>query len=573
MTSLEPILHVENLSVAYGNAPTVSDISFAIKPGECLAIVGESGSGKTTLAKTILGLLPRSARVTAGRVTWNGDSANPAGDLVRDQRLLRRLLGNELAYIPQSPLLSFDPLMAIGRQAVEPLEIHGRLKRPWQEAAAGLLEAVAIDHPEVRVHQHSFELSGGMLQRVLLTSALSTNPRLVIADEPTASLDTISQAAVLELIDGQIARHGAALLLITHDLGMALDRADSILVMRDGKAVEGGSTAAIASAPRDEYARRLLSHVRRATGHDSGLVTAATRPASTEGVNALPTLDVRGLTKSFAVPGKAAPGPASIGSPTLVEAESRHRPGAFGVSFVLPRGRTLVLVGESGSGKSTVANLVAGQLVPDAGEILLEGQPLGSGRSWVRDSTWRRVQLIHQDSISTFDPRYTAAQVVEEPLRNLASAGVATRQPEELLELVGLSRSLASRQARSLSGGQAQRLAIARALAVNPRLLLLDEAVSALDVLVREHILELLRRLQAELGLSYLFITHDLSVAREIADEIIVMRGGHVIERGDPDTIYWRPVERYTRQLIGAIPGQKFLASLDQSKPLQAAPA
>ena len=540
-------LEVRNLRVAYGTGdPVLRGVDLVIGAGEIVGIVGESGSGKTTLVRSLLGLLPASASIS-GEVEWGGSL-----DLLkRDDR--KRVLGSELTYVPQSPSTSFAPLRTVGAQVVEPLRLHRALRHGQHGAAAALLDSVAIDAPTRRAKQYPHELSGGMRQRALIASALATSSKLIVADEPTASLDVTTQRKVLNLIDRLVADNGSSLLLVTHDLGIALERCDRIIVLQHGIVIESTTPARLLAGEGEEYTRRLIDEVLGdgALGHGAA-------SASSGEIAAEPVLALTAATKIF----------------RSADAADDDAPGARDVSFTVARGRTVAIVGESGSGKSTVANLIMGELALDSGEITIDGQSVRDFSGRGRKALLRRIQLIHQDSAGSFDPRYTVAQILDEPLRNFGTGGRAERRrrAEELAALVALPAAILNRRARSLSGGQAQRVAIARALAVDPEVLVLDESVSALDVLVRRQILDLIAELQLRLGLTTVFITHDLAVARRISHKVVVMQRGRVVEHGPTADVFERPSHEYTRELIAAVPGFALRSGVAETNSAQPEP-
>ena len=526
-TTEEQLLSVTDLQIAYGAEPAVSGVSFTVGRGEVVAVVGESGSGKSTTAHAILGLLAGSGHVTGGTVEFEGEQIDSYSD-----RAWQRIRGARIGLVPQDPTTSLNPVTRIGDQVAEVLRIHGLAdRRKARLDAVEVLERAGIDRPEIRARQYPHELSGGMRQRVLIGIALVANPALVIADEPTSALDVTVQRRILDHLDERIAESGAAVLLITHDLGVAADRADRILVMQGGRIVESGRTADILDNPRDEYTKKLLSS---APSLSSGPVVRPVRQDTS------PLLTLTGITKHF-----------NVGRGSSITAVNE-------VSLTVPRGQTVSLVGESGSGKSTTARIVVRLEQADAGTITFDGQDITKVKGSDLRELRRRMQLVYQNPYASLDPKLSVQDIVAEPLRAFKVGGRSQQQSRaaELLDQVALPEQFLSRKPAELSGGQRQRVAIARALALKPDLLVLDEPVSALDVSVQAQILALLDELQRELGLTYLFISHDLAVVRQISDVVGVMQAGRLLEIGTTTEIFDNPRNEYTRTLLEAIPGR-----------------
>ncbi|BCP55544.1 peptide ABC transporter ATP-binding protein [Kaistia sp. 32K] len=532
-----PLLEIRNLSVSYRLGASahraVRQASLAVKPGEVVALVGESGSGKSTIARAVMGMLPGSAVLDGGEIVFEGQ------DLARlTETEFNRVRGRRLGWIPQDPMVALNPLRRIGHQLAEALLVHGLAdKRQARAEAIALLKRVGIRDPEQRVNQYPHELSGGMRQRVLIAGALAAEPKLIIADEPTTALDVTVQKQILDDIAGLTAERGIAMLLITHDLALAADRADRIVVLKDGEIVEHGPAGQVFAAPAHAYTRLLVESA-------PGLTPTAPygTPATSDGA---PLLRVERVSRAFALGGDRR-GAASF---TAVDA----------VSLSIGRGETYGLVGESGSGKSTLARMALGLTRPSAGDIFFEEQAIG-GLDRARHRRYRQlVQPIYQNPYASLDPRLSIGEIVGEPLQGfgIGDRGSRARRVLELLDQVQLPRSVLSRRSSELSGGQRQRVAIARALAPSPALIVCDEAVSALDVSVQAQILALLRELQQQFGLSYLFISHDLAVIRQIASRVGVMQAGRLVEEGRTDAIFDRPAHDYTRALLDAIPGKK----------------
>jgi peptide/nickel transport system ATP-binding protein len=524
-----------------GAISAVRNFNLTLHEGRKLAIVGESGSGKSTVAAAINGLLAESGRVIQGAILFEG---RDIAKLTNSE--FRAIRGTRIGRVPQDPMTNLNPLQRIGVQIREALEVHGLAKgRAAAARAVELLTMVGIPEPERRARQYPHELSGGMRQRVLIAIGLACRPRLLIADEPTSALDVTVQRVILDELERLTRQLGTALILITHDLALAAERADEILVMFRGEIVESGATAEILRAPREDYTRRLIESA--------------------------PTMNSRRLIR----PTPAAPeNPAAIRHPALVElidlrktyatrrslfAPAKPFVAVDRTSFKILRGQTVAIVGESGSGKSTTAKLLLKIEEPTSGEIIFDGKQVTGLNARGRRDFRRRVQPVFQNPFGSFDARYTVRQSIEEPLilHAIGSAAQRRARVNELLDQVALPTAIADRYPSEISGGQSQRVAIARALALSPELVVLDEAVSALDVLVQAQILELLVRLQADLGLSYLFISHDLAVVRMIAHEAHVMRAGVIVESGTPEKLFLQPSHPYSRQLIDAIPAAR----------------
>jgi len=534
----DQLLRVRDLRVRFGGTTAVDGIGFDIGPGRCVALVGESGSGKSVTGRSLLGLAGRSARVDAAELSLDGRDLRELSE-----RRWRDIRGAEIGLVLQDALVSLDPLVRVGAQVGDALRVHADVPRAERaQRATRLLRDVGVPEPDVRAAQYPHQLSGGLRQRALIASAIAASPRIIIADEPTTALDVTVQAQVLALL-GRLREDGAGLLLISHDLAVVGALADEIIVLRDGEVVERGEAAQVLEQPTAEYTRELIAAVPSAAVRGARL---SPQPVSVfERVDDqrdprpldLPALRVSGLSKSFRLPGGA---------------EIRA---VDDVSFTLDRGGALGVVGESGSGKSTTAAMVLGLVEPDAGSVELDGEPWAPLPERRRRSRRRRMQVISQDPLSSFDPRADVAGLIGEAL---GAVGVPRSAREArtvgLLEQVGLSASLLRRHPLQLSGGQRQRVAICRALAVDPEVLVCDEPVSALDVSVQAQVLDLLGDLRAQLGVSFLFISHDLGVIRHVTDDVAVMRGGRIVERGPTEEVFLDPRDTYTRELIQAIP-------------------
>ncbi|GGL33775.1 dipeptide ABC transporter ATP-binding protein [Nocardia jinanensis] len=533
-----PLLRIHDLRIVFGSGDervdAVRGVDLTVYAGETVAIVGESGSGKSTTAHAVIGLLPGAGRIVGGRIEFDGTELTSASE-----SRLEELRGTRIGFVPQDPMSNLDPVHKIGFQIRETLVANGIARgRAAREQAVELLRAAGIPDPEQRIDQYPHELSGGLRQRALIAMALSGRPDLLIADEPTSALDVTVQRRILDHIDSLTSEFGTAMLLITHDLGLAAERAEHLVVMYRGRVVESGPALELLRDPRHEYTRKLVE--------SAPSLTAARRPAPARELDAPnPVLVADRLTKRYRTRGS-------------VPWRFREAVAVDDVSFTLHRGRTTALVGESGSGKSTVAQLVLGLLEPSSGSVAFDGTDIGgmSGREQIRFR--RRVQPIFQNPYASLDPMYSIHRCIDEPLRTHGLGNRAERdiRVRELLEHVALPSGVLARYPNELSGGQRQRVAIARALALEPELLVCDEAVSALDVLVQQNILDLLTRLQDELGLTYLFITHDLAVVGQLADEVLVMHRGRIVEAAPTAQIFDSPREDYTRRLLDAIPGR-----------------
>ncbi|MFD5215663.1 dipeptide ABC transporter ATP-binding protein [Microbacterium sp. NPDC058345] len=536
----EPLLSVRDLRVAFRsdkkNREVLHGVSFDVNAGETVAIVGESGSGKSTTVAAIIDLLPGTGTVTDGSILLDGKN------LVTASRVdMERIRGREIGYVPQDPMSNLNPVWSIGFQVKEAVRANGLAqgRREVHERAVEVLQQAGLQDAARRMHQFPHQFSGGMRQRALIGIGLAADPKLLIADEPTSALDVTVQRVILDHLASLTSERGTSVLLITHDLGLAGERADRIIVMNRGEIVEAGPSAEILSNPRHPYTQRLvaaapsLASKRIGAGAHSG-ADAGGAPA---------VVEVRDLTKEYTI---------------RTGGLSHERFLAVdGVSFSIPRGKTLALVGESGSGKSTVAKMLLQLEKPTDGEILVDGAATSTMSRADVFRLRRRMQPVFQDPYGSLDPLRSIGSLISEPLH---VHGIGTREEQhkrslELLDQVALPRELASRYPNELSGGQRQRVAIARALALKPDIVVLDEAVSALDVLVQDQILQLLSDLQDELGLTYLFITHDLAVVRVAADMVCVMEKGRIVEQGTVDDIFANPQEEYTRRLLDAIPG------------------
>ncbi|ARD41206.1 dipeptide ABC transporter ATP-binding protein [Actinomyces gaoshouyii] len=567
-----PLLEVRDLEVAFrsstGLVPAVRKASLTLYPGQSLAVVGESGSGKSTLASAVIGLLPGTGRVTGGSIVFDGQDITRA-----DARVYQALRGSDIGLVPQDPMSNLNPVWSIGFQVKEALRANGlagvadaRLAalaaaekgegRPTggridvDEQVALLLEDAGLPDAARRARQYPHEFSGGMRQRALIAIGLAARPKLLIADEPTSALDVTVQRRILDHLGEQIHTLGTAMLFITHDLGLAAERAEHIVVMHRGRVVESGPSLEVLQDPRHPYTQRLvkaapsLASRRIQTAHAAGIRVSEDELGVHEiAADVDEVLRVEHLTKVFDVRG--------------AKGEAKTLTAVDDVTFGVRRATTTALVGESGSGKSTVANIILNLLDPTSGKVFHNGVDLSTLGAKELFALRRIMQPVFQNPYGSLDPMFSIFRVVEEPLRvhRVGTRKEREARVAELLDLVSLPRSVMRRYPNELSGGQRQRVAIARALALKPEIIVLDEAVSALDVLVQAQVLRLLTDLQSELGLTYLFITHDLAVVRQIADDVVVMEHGRLVEAGPSDDLFAHPQRDYTRELINAVPG------------------
>ena len=569
----QPLLKITDLEVTFtsstGVVPAVRGANLTIYPGQTVAIVGESGSGKSTTAAAVIGLLPGTGKVAGGKIEFDGRDIT---HLTNKQWV--ELRGSGIGLVPQDPMSNLNPVLRVGKQVKEALLANNVVPRSEAgQRVTALLEEAGLPDAERRAKQYPHEFSGGMRQRALIAIGMAAHPKLLIADEPTSALDVTVQRRILDHLGKLTSEMGTAVLFITHDLGLAAERAEQLVVMHRGRIVESGPALEILQHPQHPYTKRLVS--------------AAT---STDAI-----IRVENLTKEFDIRG------AKKGQDTFLAVDD--------VSFELRRGTTLAVVGESGSGKSTAANMVLQLLKPTKGKVYFDGEDTSQMSEAELFRLRRRLQAVFQNPYGSLDPMFSIYRLIEEPLKihgygtleyaraEIKRAEATGREPEEwmrvlveaadakrsltaaekrefnpkklriaraseLLDMVALPRSAMRRYPNELSGGQRQRVAVARALALNPEVIVLDEAVSALDVLVQNQILYLLNDLQAQLGLSYLFITHDLAVVRQIADDVIVMEKGKLVEANSTDELFNNPVQDYTRELIEAVPGRNIQLNL-----------
>ncbi|MBE7635261.1 dipeptide ABC transporter ATP-binding protein [Sneathiella sp. P13V-1] len=549
-------LSVQNLSVAFktrnGVVDALNNISLDLQKGEVLGIVGESGSGKSVTAYTVMGLLDSAGEVTQGAAVFDGMPLIDA-----KERDLRDLRGREISMIFQNPRAALNPIRPIGKQIEDVLLQHVQATRgDAKEKAIAMLEKVKIVEPELRYWSYPFELSGGMCQRVMIAIALACDPRVLIADEPTTGLDVTTQKATMDLIKELTAERQMSVVLITHDLGMAALYCDRISVMKKGEVVETANVCDLFNNPQHAYTKKLIAASPTATSKLEDLTAV---PEEISDVNQ----GAERITNSTCIKKPPLSGPLLEVIDLVKEYPTRTKSETFravdGISFTLNQGESLGLVGESGCGKSTTSSILARLLDATSGDVIFKGENITTYRAdqFARLSQRSSIQLVFQDATESLNPRYTAYDSIAEPLKRLK--GMRKRQNlqkkvEELAALVGLPAHLITRFPHQLSGGQKARVGIARAIAVDPSLLILDEPTSALDVSVQAVILQLLDRLKKQLGMSYIFVSHDLNVVRLLCDRVIVMNRGKIVESGDVHTVLNQPSESYTKKLISAIP-------------------
>lgn len=544
----QPLLELKDLKISFTSSTGVVDavrgVNLTIYPGQSVAIVGESGSGKSTTAMAVIGLLPGTGKVTGGTILFNGKDITGLSD-----KEMQHYRGSDIGLVPQDPMSNLNPVWSIGTQVKESLRANNVVEgSEANKRVVELLQEAGLDDAERRAKQYPHEFSGGMRQRALIGIGLAARPKLLIADEPTSALDVTVQRRILDHLEGLTHELGTAVLFITHDLGLAAERASHLVVMHRGRVVESGPSLDILRDPQHPYTQRLVkaapslasARIQSAQEHgiESSELLAGKAETSDEEV-----IRVENLTKEFDIRGE--------------KGAKKKLLAVDDVSFSLRKDTTLALVGESGSGKSTVANMVLNLLDPTSGKVFYKGTDLSTLGSSELFEMRRKLQVVFQNPYGSLDPMYSIYRCIEEPLVVHKTGNRKEREARvaELLDMVAMPRSTMRRYPNELSGGQRQRIAVARALALNPEVIVLDEAVSALDVLVQNQILQLLAGLQEELDLSYLFITHDLAVVRQTADDVAVMRQGKLVESGTVDEIFANPTESYTRDLIDSVPG------------------
>jgi peptide/nickel transport system ATP-binding protein len=574
-----PLLDIRDLSVEFttrrGAVRAVKHINISVAKGETLAIVGESGSGKSVTSFAVMRILDRAGRIAAGSVSFTGIDVRKAGE-----REMRNLRGREMSMIFQNPRAALNPIRKVGHQIEDVLRQHAQAgSDDKRDKAIALLKQVRIARPEERYHAYPFELSGGMCQRVVIALALACRPQLLIADEPTTGLDVTTQKTVMDLIVELTRERGMSTILITHDLGLAAAYCDRVVVMEKGEVVETAGAKAVFSTPSHPYTKKLVRATPRpgVTLHSllpdnspspsprlrgEGIRAAKSNGAALNGHgdNREPLLIVEGLVKEY--PRKGVPG----GSFLSFKKASRAAPpeaavfrAVDGISFTVYRGESVGLVGESGCGKSTTSSMVMRLLDHTTGSIKFDGQDIGAipAKKFARLDMRKRIQMVFQDPTDSLNPRFTAARAIADPilrLGNVRGSKAVRARCEELARQVGLPLELLDRFPHQLSGGQKARVGIARAIALNPDLVILDEPTAALDVSVQAVVLNLLQELKEQLGMSYLFVSHDLNVVRLLCDRVIVMRSGAIVEQGPTERVLSAPETDYTRELLAAIP-------------------
>ncbi|PJZ06244.1 ABC transporter ATP-binding protein [Pantoea rodasii] len=528
------VIEVRGLNIWAANdekAPRhiVKNVSFSLQRGQCLALVGESGSGKSVTARALVGLAGEQLQVQAEALTLQGETL-----LGRSDRWWQQVRGGKVGFILQDALVSLDPLRPVGKEIAEALALHGWGTASSRQAKVhALLEDVGVPEPAFRASQRPGELSGGLRQRALIASAIALHPEVLIADEPTTALDVTVQAQIIEVLRQMLDR-GTSVILISHDLAVVAKIADHILVMQGGSIVESGDAQQVLHQPQHAYTQGLI--------------------------NAIPSEHTKGQRLSG---GSPQPVSASVVADHEVLLEARHIIKRFrghtavaDVSFQLKRGETLGIVGESGSGKTTLSRIALALERPDSGEVLFRGKAWSHATAAQQRATRRQIAVVYQDPLSSFDPRWRVSDILLDVIA--LDPHPATQTPREraisLLQSVGLTAEHLQQWPARMSGGQRQRVAIARAIATHPQIIVLDEAVSALDVTIQAQILDLLSDLQAQLGVSYLFISHDLGVIHHMSDRVLVMQNGIAVEQGEADDVFYRPRHPYTQKLLASLP-------------------
>ncbi len=531
-----PLLSIEGLTVDLpkdaDRAHAVQDMSLDIDKGEILCVVGESGSGKSMTANALMGLLPDGVTIGSGRAMFDGTDVFALSEIEK-----QRLRGARIGMIFQEPMTALNPLMRIGDQISEVFAAHDLLTRPERRARAlELVREVGLPDPEKIIRAYPFQLSGGQRQRAMIAMALALEPEILIADEPTTALDVTTQAQILRLILALRDDRGMAVMFITHDFGVVAEIADRVIVMRHGQIVETGAARQVLDHPAHPYTRALLDAIPTGTVPELAPVHAA------------PALEIRNLNKIYRTGGGLFRAPREVRA-------------VDDVSLTIAKGEVVGLVGESGSGKSTLGRAVVRLVTPDAGKVLIGGVDMAALDDAQLRKQRHRVQMVFQDPYASLNPRHRVLQSLSDgPVAKGVPKRQAHERARELLEIVGLGADAATRFPHEFSGGQRQRIGIARALAMDPELIIADEAVSALDVSIQAQVLELLADLRRRMGLSILFITHDLRVAAQVCDRIAVMQRGRLIEIGPVRDVFHAPREPYTRELLAAVPGAGWAA-------------
>jgi len=565
----QPLLEIRNLEVGFqtqnGFVKALNGINLTLMPGQTLAIVGESGSGKSTTAHAIINLLPGSGRITQGEILFEGRNLASLGPSE-----MENVRGKLVGFVPQDPMSNLNPVWSIGFQVEEAIRANGIASgKDVKKYAVQVLKEAGLADADKRMRQFPHQFSGGMRQRVLIGMGLSSRPKLLIADEPTSALDVTVQRVILDHLATLTRDLGTAVLFITHDLGLAAERAEQLVVMYKGRVVESGPSKEILENPLHPYTQRLVAAApslasRRIVSAGQKLSEADYHPpTSARGMDLIKAAESRAAKTETAKTDDSAIVVESLTKVYKIrgeKGEGRHLKAVDDVSFSVQRGTTMALVGESGSGKSTVAKLLLRLEDATQGKIMIDGADIAhlGGRELL--ALRRKMQPVFQDPYGSLDPLRNIGNTIAEPLivHGVGDRLSRRKRVSELLDQVALPANLSTRYPNELSGGQRQRVAVARALALKPEIVILDEAVSALDVLVQAQILSLLAELQTELGLTYLFITHDLAVVRVIADQVCVMKSGRIVESSSVDEVFDNPQQEYTQQLLAAIPGANF---------------
>ncbi|WP_332719574.1 ABC transporter ATP-binding protein [Pelagibacterium mangrovi] len=544
----EPLLSVEDLKVVFhlrrGDFTAVDGISFSIMPGEVLGVVGESGAGKSMTGTAIMGLVDRPGEVSATAIKLKGERIDGL-----DEEGYRKIRGKRIGMVFQDPLTSLNPLYTVGEQLIETIRSHLPLSHDQaKKRAIELLADAGIPNPEERIGAYPHQFSGGMRQRVVISLALAAEPELVIADEPTSALDVSVQAQIIKVLKRLCAERGVAVMLITHDMGVIAEAADRMIVMNKGKIVETGTVADIILRPKETYTQKLIEAIPSIKAQNPRFAAAAANGAVSAEEKSDALVVVENLSKEF-----------DLSPSMLSRITGRNRKivkAVNDVSFTIARGQTYGLVGESGSGKSTCARMLVGLLPPTAGSVKVEGIDIWRDRQAAAKRR-SKIQMIFQDPYASLNPRWRVGQIIAEPMRALGitrNAGEIADRVADLLRRVRLDPEAMRKYPHEFSGGQRQRIAIARALSSQPEFIICDEPTSALDVSVQAQVLELMSQLQEEFGLTYLLISHNLAVVRQMADAVGVLHNGVLVENAPVEDIFGAPKADYTRMLLDAVP-------------------
>jgi peptide/nickel transport system ATP-binding protein len=573
MSAALPLLDVRDLTVEFttrrGIVRAVQHVDIAVAKGETLGIVGESGSGKSVTSYAVMRILDRAGRIAEGSVSFSGVDVRAA-----DEDQMRDLRGREISMIFQNPRAALNPIRKVGRQIEDVLRQHAQAgSEDITDKAVAILERVRIARARERYHAYPFELSGGMCQRVVIALALACRPQLLIADEPTTGLDVTTQKTVMDLVVELTRERGMSTILITHDLGLAAAYCDRVVVMEKGNVVESAASKTIFTAPSHPYTRKLMRATPRPgvglrdllPEEDAALQAARAAPTKLNGAgkpsgnNRAPLLVVESLVKEYSRKDLGSAFAKLFNRNGDAKPETRIFRAVDGISFTVHRGESLGLVGESGCGKSTTSTMVMRLIDKTGGRIVFDGQDIGAipAKSFARLPLRKRIQMVFQDPTDSLNPRFTAERAIADPILRLGEVGsrkAVRARCEELAHQVGLPIELLSRFPHQLSGGQKARVGIARAIALNPDLVILDEPTAALDVSVQAVVLNLLQELKERLGMSYLFVSHDLNVVRLLCDRVMVMQAGRIVEEGPTARVLFAPEAQYTRDLLAAIP-------------------